>query len=186
MFTQTSIQAGWLKIYTPTCWWKRGRGKATPCPPTARCPNTPWTSSGFGSPGRSSSSPTTTTPSGACRGPSRTKWPAWGISTGKGPKCGVEEDWSAPLTPGSTQPSGCWWTGTLDVDRKDFLLQWRVYQKIHTCFKIFLSLLCLNVKILMCIWSYCSYFIYFFKHLSQYLPVKWSPLHFTWSSKHCF
>lgn len=166
MFPQTSIRAGWLKNYTPTCWWKRGRGKATPCPPTARCPNTPWISSGFGSPGRSFSSPTTTTPSGACRGPSRTTWPAWGIWTGRGPKCGAEEDWSAPLTPGSTRPSGSWWTGTLDVNRKDFLLRFWVFPKVHsqsvTCFKKFLSLFknCLNVKVLICIWSYCAYLIY--------------------------
>lgn len=121
VFTQISTQVGWLRIYTPTCWWKPGSGKAMPCPPTARCPNTLWTSSGFGSPGQSFSIPATTTPSGVCRRPSRTGWPAWGIWTERGPKCGAEEGWSAPLIQGSTQPSGSWWTGTLDVE-KDFMI----------------------------------------------------------------
>lgn len=118
LFTQTSTQAGWLRLWMPTCWWRAGRHKVTSCPPTAPCPDTPWTSRGCSSPDRSTSSPTTTTQSGACHGSMRTRWPAWGIWTGRKPSSGVLGGWSAPSTPWFTRPSGRWWTGTSVVERE--------------------------------------------------------------------
>ncbi|XP_036970189.1 uncharacterized protein LOC119028390 isoform X2 [Acanthopagrus latus] len=37
----TSTQAGWLRLWMPTCWWRAGRHKVTSCPPTAPCPDMP-------------------------------------------------------------------------------------------------------------------------------------------------
>lgn len=118
VFIQTSTRAGWLRFWMLTCWWRLGRHKVMNCPPTAPCPNTPWTSRGLNSPDQSFSSHTTTTQSGACRGPIRTRWPAWGIWTGRGPNCGVVGGWSAPSTPWFTRPSDRWWTGTLTVEQE--------------------------------------------------------------------
>lgn len=114
-FTQISTRVGWLRFWMLTCWWRPGRDKLMSCPPTALCPNTSWTSRGSSFLDQSGSSPITTTQSGACHGPMRTRWPAWGISTGRRPKCGVVEGWSAPLTPWFTRPSDRWLTGTLAV-----------------------------------------------------------------------
>ena len=116
MSTQISTQAGRRRSWMPTCWWSRGRDKVTTCPPTAPCPNTWWTSRGFISPGRSRSSPTTTTPSGACLRVRTRTWPAWGTWTGRGPSWSAAGGWSAPSTLWFTGPSDRRWTGTLAVD----------------------------------------------------------------------
>lgn len=73
---QISTQAGWLRSWMPTCWWRPGREKTTSCLPTAPCPNMPWTSRGYGFPDQSCSSRTTTIQSGVCQRHMTNSWPA--------------------------------------------------------------------------------------------------------------
>lgn len=130
-FLQISTQAGWLRPWTLTSWWSLGRHKAMSCRPTARCPNTPWTSGGSSSPPQSTSSLVTTTQSGAFRRSMRTKWPAWGIWTGRRLRCGEAGAWSAPTTLWFTRPSDRRWAGTsaAELDRRIGVWIWFYWTK---------------------------------------------------------
>lgn len=119
VFVQISTQPGWLRPSMLTSWWSPGRGRVTSCPQTAPFTNTPWTSRGFNFLDLSHSTPTMTTPSGACHGPMKIRWPASGTWTGRRPKCGGVGDWSAPLTLWFTKPSDRWWTGILPAKERN-------------------------------------------------------------------
>lgn len=118
---QKSTQAGWLRSWTQTSWWRPGRDEAMSCHLTARCPNTPWTSRGSSSSPQSSSSLITTTPNGVFHDSTRTRWPVWGTWTGRGLSCGEAEGWSAPTTLWFSKPSDSWWIGTLAARQREWL-----------------------------------------------------------------
>lgn len=113
--SQTSTPAGWPRIWMLTCWWKPGGRWDMICPPTAPCTGTPWTLRESNFPDWYSSSPTTTTRSGACRCCMKSRWCVWGTWTERRPRSGAVGVWSAPSTPSFTRPSGRRSTGTINV-----------------------------------------------------------------------